>query len=656
MNHLRKLKRVSFFILGLVLVSGAPPLHSFTKLSDKDTILLAEFANRTGDQNFDGLLEEPLRTALDESPFLRIFSAVSVIATLRDMGRPVNTSLTPEIARVVCERAKCKAYVTGSISGQGKELVIGLKVIDCLSGESLSEAQSVAQGQEKVLDALGEAVRKLRLQLGEPIDSVGKFSTPLPQATTSSLEALRAWNLGMRVRREKGEVAAIPLLETAVKLDPNFASAIFGLGLSYRNSGQEARAREFIPKAFALRERASVRDRFNIAGLYYSFVTVEHDKAVNTYREWMKAYPRDERPVANLGSFYGDVCEYEQAIAQFIEARRMNPSNPIIHENLIEILTATGQFGKAHEAYQEMRRMNLETDAVHVFMYSVAVLEHDTKAIAREAGWFEGKPQFEHELLSEEADAQAYAGHLVHAREITSQAVQSALRTDNNEQAAGWELNSAWREDLFGNADEAHEQTIRALTMAPDSREDGAMAAILLARTGDVSKASALEKDLEKRYPDHTVMQSYWLPCIRAQIALAGRNPTSAVQELERARPYDTLFPQVTYYSHMPSVVLRAEAYSALNQHAAAANEWKRIFHYPGIVQLSATAPIAKFQFARATAIQAGPNNSSANARSAYEVFLSLWKDADPDIPIVKAATAEFAKLNKKPKKHLTNR
>ena len=484
------------------------------------------------------------------------------------------------------------------------------------------------------------------MQLGEPAESVGKFSTPLPQATTTSFEALRAWSAGIRARLEKDEVAAIPFLESAAKLDPNFASAIFGLGLSYRNSGQEARAREFIPKAFALRERASARDKFNIAGLYYSFVTVEYDKAVETYRQWIKAYPRDERPVSNLGSFYGDVCEYEKAIAQFIEARQMNPRNAIVHEDLIEILTATGQFGKAHEAYQEMRRMNLDTDAVHVFMYSAAALEHDAKEMAGEAAWFEDKPQFQHELLSEEADAQAYAGHLVRAREITSQAVQSALRTDNNEQAAGWQLNSAWREDLFGNTQEAHEQTIRALTIAPDSREDEAVAAILLARTGDVAKASAIEKDLEKRYPVHTVMQSYWLPCIRAQIALADKQPASALQELQKARPYDLLFPQVTYYSHMPSVVLRAEAYSALGQHAAARKEWERIFKQPGIVQLSATAPIARLQVARA-AIRAETDDSSTRAkvRTSYQDFLSLWKDADPNVPIVKEARSEFAKL-----------
>jgi tetratricopeptide (TPR) repeat protein len=634
------------------MVSTGSPRHSFPKRTDKDTILLAEFTNRTGDQNFDNTLEESLRTAFGESPFLSLLSGANVDAILKDIGRPANTPITPEMVRALCERADCKAYITGSIGRQGKELVFDLKVTECVSGEVLAEVQSVAQDEEKVLDALGEAVKTLRIQLGEPVESVRGFSTPLPQATSASFEALRAWSAGSRARREKGDLAAIPFLEDAVKLDPNFASAVFGLGLSYRNSGQEARAREFISRAFALRERAGARDKFNIAGLYYSFVTVDYDKAVKTYREWMKAYPRDERPVSNLGSFYGDICKYEQAIAQFTEARRMNPRNAIVHEDLIEILTATGQFAKARQAYQEMLRMKLDTDAVHVFIYSAAALQQDTKEIAQQAAWFADKPQFQHEVLSEEADAEAYAGHLVRASELTNQAVQSAMRTDNNEQAAAWQLNSAWREDLFGEAREAHEQTVRALTIAPESREDQAIAAILLARTGDLAKASAIEGDLEKRYSLHPVMQSYWLPCIRAQIALANKNPASALQELQKTRPYDALLPQVAYYSHMPSVVLRAEAYSALGQHSAAITEWKRIFEFPGIVQLSATAPLAKLQLARACAIQAGTNNSAARAkaRAAYEDFLSLWKDADPKIPIMKEVKAEFAKLNRKPK------
>jgi len=275
------------------------------------------------------------------------------------------------------------------------------------------------------------------------------------------------------------------------------------------------------------------------------------------------------------------------------------------------------------------------------------VLEHDKEEMARQAAWFDDKPQFQHQILSEESDAEAYAGHLSRARELTSQAVQSALRADNKEQAAGWELNSAWREDLFGNTLEAHEQAVQALSIAPDSREDEAVAGILLARTGDSTRASAIVKDLEKRYPLHDIVQSYWLPCIRAQIALMSKQPALALQHLEKAERYDTLFPQVTWYSHMPSLVLRAEAYSALDQPALGAKEWETILENPGIVQLSATAPIAKFQIARSLARQAGADKSppSTRTRTAYQDFLSLWKGADNDIPILKEARAEFAQL-----------
>ena len=282
-----------------------------------------------------------------------------------------DTQFTSETARTLCAHANGKTYVGGSIGRQGTDYVINLKVVECESGELLAQTQATAQSKDRVLDGLGEVVRQLRVQLGEPLETVEKFTTPLPRATTASLEALRAWSAGIRAQQDKGDGAAVPFLETAIKLDPNFASALFRLGLIYRNSGREARGREFWNKAFALRGNASIREKFNIAGAYYSFVTVEYDKAVETYREWIKSYPRDERPVSNLGSFFGDVCEYEQAIAQFTEARRMNPRNATVHEDLIEILTATGQFGKAHEAYQEMQRMKLDTDAVHVFMYSV---------------------------------------------------------------------------------------------------------------------------------------------------------------------------------------------------------------------------------------------------------------------------------------------
>lgn len=633
-------------------VSGTGDSGKQIKLTNKDTILLADFTNGTGDEIFNDSLEPVLRTALEESPFLSILSGASVTATLKETALPANAPLTPETSRAVCQRTHCRAYITGSISRQGTGFHIGLQAVDGGSGETLVQTQSCAQDKKDILGALGEAVTKLRGQLGEPPESVRKFSTPLSRATSRSFEALRAWGAAIRAQQEnadlaEGSQAAIPLLEKAAKLDPKFASAIFDIGVIYRNALQETRARKFLIQAFRLRKRASVREKFRNAGMYYSFVTVESEKAVKTYKEWIKAYPRDERPVSNLGSFYGDVCRYEESIAEFLEARRMNPNNVIPHEDLIEILIATGQFEKAHEAYREMLRMKLDDDSPHVFMYAVAALEHDPKQMAEQAAWFEGKPQLQHEVLSEQADEEAYTGHLARARELTRRAVESALRADNKEQAAAWELNSAWREAFFGNTREAREQAIRALEIAPESREEGAVAAILLARTGDTLRAEAIAKDMEQRYPVHAVVQSYWLPCIRAQVSLVGKRPASALQFLEKAKPYDTLFPQVAFYSPMLSVVLRAEAYLALGQPAAAVKEWSKIWRYPGIVQLSATAPISKLELARAYSRQAAGRNSSARteSRTAYQEFLSRWKDADPDIPILKEAKAEFAKL-----------
>ena len=591
----------------------------------KHTLELGDFTNRTDEKIFNGILKQALRTALDESPFFDL-EADGLLAQSSDESR---------------QHSADEVFVAASIKKRATHFVIELKATNGVAGETLAEEHVEAADQRNVLNALGQAAQSLRIQLGEPADSARQFGTPLERATSASLEALQAWSFGVEAKQLKGPAAAIPFFQKAIELDPNFASALFDLGLIYRNSQQEALARNLFNKAFATRGRASARKRFSIEGLYYSFVTVEYDRAVETYHQWMRIYPRDERPVSNLGSFYGDVCEYEQAIAQFKEARRMNPRNFIVHEDLIEILTAAGEFEKAREAYSEMLRMNLDDDAPHVYMYAVAFLEHDAKEMAGQAAWFTAKPDVQHEILSEQADAEAYQGHLARARELTTQAVQSALTAHNKEQAAAWLLNASWREVLFGHTREAHDQAVRAMELAPDSREGGAIAAILLARTGDEARATTIAAELEKRFPQHVVVQSYWLRCIRAQIALTKKNPTHALQLLQTAAHYDALLPQVAYYSHMPSVVLRAEAYSATGKPVLAAKEWQTILKTPGIVQLSASAPFAILQLARIYASQGGEYRDQS--RAAYEHFLSLWKDADPEVSALKEAKSEYA-------------
>ena len=364
---------------------------------------------------------------------------------------------------------------------------------------------------------------------------------------------------------------------------------------------------------------------------------------MESFKAWIGSYPRDYKAVSNLGSFYGDICRYPEAIGQFELARRMNRADVVAQEDLMEMLTATGEFDKARAVYRDIVRLNLDDDSPHLYLYVIAALENNSAEMAAQSAWFEGKKDLQHEILSEEADAAAASGHLDRARELTERAVGSALAAGDVEQAASWLLNAAWREELFGNEELAHGQALRALTIAPASREGEATAAIILARAGDSARAKSLVADLGKRYPDHSVTQSYWLPTIRAQIALQGRDASTALAELQCAAPLDLLYPQVFFYSLMPSVVLRAEAYMLTGEPGRALEQWRTILQNPGIAQLSATVPFARLQLARSYAVSSRPPDS--RAAEAYKDFLRRWDSADPGIPLLTQARAEFAQL-----------
>jgi tetratricopeptide (TPR) repeat protein len=616
-------------------------------LAYQDTILVGDFVNHTGDSSFHDSLRQALRAALDESPWLNVLSDVGFAAALKKIGKTADTAITDDVARAAGRQVEGAGYVTGLIEPNGtKGYVITVRLADCSGDHTLATDERTAASKDQIVDTLGQSVNALREKAGEPHDSVQKFSTRLSVATSFSIAALDAWTTGLKTLRERGAIAAIPLLENAVKLDPRFASAIYDLGICYRNAGQEGRAREHFKQAFALRDRAGVRKRLSIVGLYYSFVTVDDDKAIATYRELIRTYPKDEKARNNLGSFFGDVCRYEEAIAQFKEASRLDPGDVIAQENQIELLPAVGRFGEARQVYQKMLANGLDDDTPHVNMYTIAFHQNDAAEMARQVAWFDGKPQLRHEILSEQADAEAYVGHLNRARDLTKQAVDTALAAGNIEQAAIWLLNGAWREELFGNSQLAHDQTVRALKIAPDSREGEAVAAILLARTGDFGRANAVMSDLQKRYPDHHVVQSYWLPCVRAQIALVRSDTTAALKELQTAESLDLLYPQVMFYSHMPTVLLRAEANLRTGDSKSAATELQKIVNNPGIVQLSPSAPVAKLRLARVYAAQANAGDSTAPDKTlaAYQEFLALWKDADADIPLLRQAKAEAGK------------
>jgi serine/threonine protein kinase len=611
------------------------------KLTEKDTIVVGDFANSTGDAVFDDALKQALSVSLRQSPFLNVLSDEKVAATLKLMTKPVNTPLTPEVARELCQRADSKAYIAGSIANLGSQFVVGLKAVNCLNGDTLAQEQATASGKEKVLDVLGEAAGKLRGQLGESLASVKKFDAPLAQETTPSLEALKTYGIARKIEGEKGSAAALPFFQHAIDLDPNFASAIEGVGIMYGNVGQPTRGNEYLSKAFGLRDRASEREKLHITSMYYMATTGELDKGVETFREWAENYPRDDTAFTNLSALYGSEGKMEQGVEQARAGLRLNPDNVIAAENLLTGLVGLGRFDEARQVYQQAMARKLDDDTLHVVLYGLVFVERNPKGMAEQAAWFEGRPELQHEILALEADTEAYAGHVAKARELTRHAIDAAVRADNKESAAVWQLLSAWREAAFGNIEEAKREATAGLALAPDSRDVRQLSALVLARTGEPVKARAVAQELAKRYPLHSLVQGYWLPTIQAQLALNAKDAAGAITQLRNPTNFEYSFTVSSgNNSCLYSVYLRGEAYLAAGQEGAAA-EFQKIIDHPGVVWNCATGALAHLELGRAYALA----GDKAKARAAYQDFLTLWEDADADVPVLKEAKAEFGKL-----------
>ena len=632
----------AFALVIAAAVAGYYYTHRPTpKLTEKDTIVVGDFANSTGDPVFDDALKQALGVSLRQSPFLNVLSDERVAATLKLMTRPVNTPLTPDVARELCQRADSKAYIAGSIASLGSQFVLGLKAVNCLNGDTLAQEQATAAGKEKVLDVLGEAAAILRGQLGESLASVHKFDAPLAQETTPSLEALKAASIARKIEGEKGSAAALPIFLHAIDLDPNFATAIEGVGIMYGNIGQPTRGNEYLSKAFAMRDRASEREKLHITSMYYLAATGELDKGIETFREWGENYPRDDVAHTNLSVLYATEGKMEQAEEQAREGLRLNPDNVIAAENVIGFQVALGRFDEARKVYQQTIAHKLDDDTLHAILYGVEFVANNAKGMAEQAAWFENRPELQHEILGMQADTEAYAGHLVKAREITRRAVDAALRADNKESAAFWQLTGALREALFGNLEEAKQGATAAFALVPESRDAQQLAAVVLARAGDTARVRNLSAALAKRYPLHSLVQSYWLPTIQAQIALNAKDAPGAITQLRNAAAleYGLAISSLNNSCLLPTY-LRGEAYLAAG-HEGAAAEFQKIIDRPGLVWNCATGALAHLELGRAHALA----GDKTKARAAYQDFLTLWKDADPDIPILKEAKAEFAKL-----------
>ena len=612
-----------------------PRTHALT---DKDTIILADFANSTGDAVFDDALKQALAVDLGQSPFLNVLSDGKVRTTLQQMTRSPTEKLTEETAREVCQRAGSKALISGSIAGLGTQYVIGLNAINCATGDSLARQQVQAVGKEKVLDALGSATANLRNELGESLRSVQKFDVPLEQATTSSLEALKAFSLG----RKKDSAGAVPFYQRAIELDPNFASAYLRLGIAHRNLAQPAQANEYITKAFELREHASEREKLHISSVYYEFGTGELDKAIQTYILWAQSYPRDWLPLLNLGVAYGAIGQYEKAVEATRESLTLYPDNVTGYENLGGFYLALNRLIEVRDVTDQAFTRKLDEEALHTNLYALAFLRGDSAEMAQQVAWFDGKAEVENEGLGSESATEAYFGRLNTARELAQKTVVSAERAHNKESGALWSAEAAVWEGMFGNYGAARERAATALNLAPGSRDAESEAALAFALAGDPARARALTDELNKSFPLNTLIQSVWLPTIRGQLELSRKNVPSAVELLRTAAPFELgqIVGQFNYACIYPAYI-RGQAYLASGQGAAAVLEFQKILDHRGLVQNCPTGALAHLGLARAYMLQ----NDVGKAKAAYQDFLTLWKDADPGIPILVAAKTEYAKL-----------
>ena len=609
------------------------------RLTEKDTIVLTEFTNTTGEPVFDGTLRQGLSAQLEQSPFLNLLSDERVAQTLALMAQPKDARLTRELAREVCQRTASAASLEGSISSLGTQYVVGLRAVNCRSGDVLANEQATAGGKEQVLKALGEAATKIREKLGESLASVQKYDEPAETVTTPSLEALQAYTLGYQTFVVKYDnPGAVAFFQRAISLDPNFAMAYARLGNSYSNMGQTARGAENTRKAYELRERVGEREKLYIASHYEANATGNLDAARKTCELWEQTYPHDPIPPVILSAIYVYLGDFDKALSASQEALKLSPASGLVYGNLVSSYMQVNRLDEARTTSQEAQAHGLDSPAIHFGLYIIDFLQHDAAGMEREAATLMGKPGFEDFMLAAESDTAANAGQFVKARELTRRASDSAQRADEKETAAGYEAESALREALVGNMNQAKQGAKAALALST-GRDAEAVSAIALALAGDSAQAMRMASDLAKRFPEDTIVQFDYLPMIHASVAIQSGSGTKAIEALAPTAPYELGSPAQSVAIALYSVYLRGEAYVAAHQGGAA--EFQKILNHPGVVENEPIGALAHLGLGRAYAL----SGDAAKARSAYQDFLALWKDADPDIPILKDAKAEYAKL-----------
>lgn len=610
------------------------------KLTEKDTIVITDFDNSTKDPVFDDTLKQALTFDLDQSPLLNILPDRKVASTLQLMGRSAGERVTAETGRDVCQRVGSKAMLVGSISALDSEYVIGLQAVNCSTGDTLVAEQARANGRGQVLKALDEAASRMRQRLGESLASIQKYSTPVDEVTTSSLEALKAYSVGRIMTDTKGDVYGLPYLQRAVDLDPNFAVAYSNLGTSYTNLGQTARARAAAFRAYELRGRVSEHEKLRIAATYYDFGTGELEKAAAAYSMWAREYPRDATPYINLGYCYMGLGKWQEAEGYTQEALRKEPNNVAATSNLAQIQFALNRPAEAKATLESALSRNLDAFFLRMDMYQAAFVLGDQKSMKQQLDWAVGRPGEEDWLLGAQADTEAYYGRAAAAHDYLVRAAESASNADSAEMAGVWTAKGALFEAEFGNPKLAHQQATAALAHS-SGRDMTGIAALALARAGFSSEAERLIEAQIKETPLDTVLVQYWAPSVRAAIALQAKNPSRALELLETAQSIEFTQTPPFEYGMLYPPYLRGEAYLALHQGNEAKQEFQKLVTYSGLIANFPLASLAHLGLARASAI----SGDAAGARAEYDKFLDLWKTADPALPILRQATAERAAL-----------
>ncbi len=612
-------------------------------LTQADTIVLANFTNKTGDPVFDETLRQGLAAQLQQSPFLSLVSEQRIQQELRLMGVPPESKLTPKMAGDLCQRLGSKVYLGGSISNIGNQYVVGVSAVNCQTGDSVAQEQVTANGKEAVLGALGTASTKLREQLGESLKTIQKLDTPIEQASTPSLEALQAYSLGRQNLMAKADyTAAVPLLERSIQLDPNFAMAYAILGTTYRNLGEKTLAAQNVSKSYELRSRVSEWEKFYIESHYHDFATGDLEKATKVYELWGQIYPREGVVPTNLGVLFQTLGQHEKALAEFREAMSVSAPDGLGYSNLVLGYVSLKRLDEAKGAAKEAISKNFDSAALRIYLYDIAFMKSDAPGMAEQVAWATGKPGKESVMLGLEASSAAYAGKLSTARDFSRQESNSAQRAGDKELTADCEASAALWEALYGNATQAKQHVAESLATVK-GRDAQYVAAMALALVGDSARAKSLADDLDKRFPEDTVVRFNYSPTLRAQIALGvPGNGAKAVEALRVTSPYELGIPgSNTLRTNLYPVYVRGEALLASHQGPAAAAEFQKILDWPGVVLNEPIGALAHLGLARSYAL-AGDTSKS---RAAYNDFFTIWKNADADVPVLLQAKSEYAKL-----------